>query len=204
MFDRLGATVARFWLPVILAWLVLAAVLHWVAPRWDDVTHDGDLAYLPASLPSVAGAELLARAFPNQKAKSELGIIVERADGPLSAVDLNWSDSLAVKFRERQDDLPILDVWNRNTEIVGDKLLSKVTPRGQAAITIVQLGNEFMAVGNLPLLDEVDQMLNEARRNAPEGLEVRITGSAAIGTDMLRAPPKAFAIPSGRPWRWWS
>ncbi|MEX2111776.1 MAG: MMPL family transporter [Pirellulales bacterium] len=134
----------------------------------------------------------MARAFPDHQSQSELGIVVERADGPLSAVDLNWSDSLAVMFRERQQELAILDVWNRNTEIVGDKLLSKVTRRGQAAITIVQLSNEFMAVDNLRLLDEVDQMLDAARRQAPAGLDVRMTGSAAIGTDVLRSAAESI------------
>ena len=192
MFDRLGALVARHWWIVILAWVALAGGIHTVAPRWEDVTHDGDLAYLPDTLPSVEGARLLAQAFPENKAKSEIGIVVERTDGPLSAVDLAWSDLLAVRFRERKGDLPILGVWNRNTEIVGDKLLSKVTPRGQAAITIIQLANEVVAVDNMALLDEIDRMLADARREAPAGLDVRITGSAAIGTDMLRSAAESI------------
>ncbi len=192
MFDRLGAVVARHWKPIILAWLGLAGALHLVAPRWNDVTHDGDLAYLPAGLPSVAGAELLSRAFPENKAKSELGIVVQRSDGRLSAVDLAWSDSLAVAFRERQGDLPILDVWNRNTEIVGDKLVSKVSRRGQAAITILQLSNEFMAVDNMRLVDEVDQLLAAARQDAPGGLDMQITGSAAIGADTLASAAESI------------
>jgi RND superfamily putative drug exporter len=192
MFDRVGAAVARHWWLVILVWAALAGALHLFAPRWDDVTHDGDLAYLPQTVPSVEGARLLAQAFPNQKANSEIGIVVERTDGPLSAVDLNWSDSLAVLFRARQADLPILDVANRNTEIIGDKLVSKVTNRGQAAITIVQLENEFMAVANLSLMDEFDRMLSEAQRDAPAGLNVQIAGSAAIGTDVLRSAAESI------------
>jgi RND superfamily putative drug exporter len=192
MFERLGALVARQWWIVIVAWVGLAAALEAVAPRWDDVTHDGDLAYLPENLPSVEGGRLLARAFPDQRSKSEIAIIVQRADGPLSAVDLQWSDSLAERLRQRQGDLPILDVWNRHADVVGDKLISRTTRHGQAAITLVQLESEFMAVGNLHVLADVERLLADARRNAPAGLDVRTTGSAAIGTDILRSAAESI------------
>src|SRR5258708_10672672 len=102
MFDRLGALVSGHWRPVIFAWLLLAAFSHTVAPRANDVTHDGDLAYLPEGLPSIVGERLLSRAFPEHLAKSQMGIVVERPDGPLKSADLQWSDSLADLFRARQ------------------------------------------------------------------------------------------------------
>ncbi|MGD9719991.1 MAG: MMPL family transporter [Pirellulales bacterium] len=192
MFERLGAAVARHGWLIIVAWVIVAAALKYCAPRWDDVTHDGDLAYLPAALPSVEGAQLLARSFPENQARSEIGVIVERRDGRLTAADLRWSDALAVKLREGAADLPVLDVWNRNTEIVGDKLLSKATRQGQAALTVVQLKNEFMAIGNLPLVDALHRLVDEARREAPPGLNVQITGSAAAGADMLHSAAESI------------
>ena len=192
MFDRLGALVARHWWFVIAAWVALAAGLHAVAPRWEDVTHHGDLAYLPDALPSIEGEQLLSRAFPENKAKSSVGIIVERPDGPLSAIDLAWSDSLAVRYRERMADLPIVGVANRNVEIIGDNLQSKVTRNGQAAITIIQLAGEFAAVDNAKVMKQVERELADARREAPPGLNVGITGSAAIGADILRSASQSI------------
>ena len=92
MFDWLGALIARRWALVVVCWLLLAVGLHRVAPRWNDVTHDGDLAYLPPSLPSVEGERLLNQAFPAQQSKSEMAIVVERPGGPMSPADLLWSD----------------------------------------------------------------------------------------------------------------
>ncbi len=46
MFSPLGTVVAHHSRSVLLAWVALAVGLHLVAPRWEDVTHDGDLAYL--------------------------------------------------------------------------------------------------------------------------------------------------------------
>jgi RND superfamily putative drug exporter len=87
MFHRLGAFVSRFWPLVIAAWLALLAALRLVAPHWDDVTKDGDLAYLPPDCTSVRAEKLLEEAFPEANYKSQLVVIVERADGPLAAED---------------------------------------------------------------------------------------------------------------------
>ena len=83
MFERLGAFISRHWGPIVLAWVLLACLLHAVAPRWNDVTHDGDLAYLPDNLPSTEGERLMARAFPDQRAKSQIAIVVERPGAAL-------------------------------------------------------------------------------------------------------------------------
>jgi RND superfamily putative drug exporter len=192
MFDRLGALVSRHWAIVIALWVLLAIALHSVAPRWNDVTHDGDLAYLPATMPSVEGERLLSRAFPEQQAKSEMAVVVERPDGPLTTADLLWSDSLAVRFRERQNELGIVDVRNRNTEVVGSKLTSRASKNGQAAVTLLQVKNEFMATGNIALVEAVQQIVAEARPAAPAGLNVGITGPAAVGGDMLRSAAQSI------------
>lgn len=192
MFDWLGALIARRWALVVVFWLLLAVGLHGVAPRWNDVTHDGDLAYLPASLPSVEGERLLNQAFPAQLSKSEMAVVVERPDGPLSPADLLWSDSLAELFREHQSELPIVEVRNRNTDVIGDKLTSRVSANGQAAVTLLQIRNEFMAAGNIVLIEEVQRLLAESRQAAPAGLNVGISGPAAVGGDMLRSAAESI------------
>ncbi len=191
VFDRLGKFVARHWVAVIAGWLVLAAALHAAAPRWSDVANDGDLAYLPANLPSVEGERMLQRAFPNQKAKSAIAIVVERPDGALTADDLRWSDGLAALFRERTG-WPIASAWNRNTEVLGERLTSRVTADGQATVTLLNVINEFMATDNVKLLAEVERTLANAKRDMPKGLNVGITGSAAIGGDMLASAAESI------------
>ena len=42
MFARLGPLVARHPWKVLAAWLALALVCRLLAPRWDDVTLDGE------------------------------------------------------------------------------------------------------------------------------------------------------------------
>ena len=189
MFVALGQWITRHWPWVIGFWLLLAGALHLAAPAWDRVTHDGDLAYLPARMPSVEGEVLLRAAFPQQRAKSVLAIIVERPTGELETADLDLVDRLAGECEKLEGALPIVAIYTRNSEIIGDKLTSRTGEHGQATIILVQLSNEFMAVDNVRVLNRVLELLKstEAQPDFPPGLRLGITGSAALGGDMLKS-----------------
>lgn len=292
MFVRLGQFVARHWVLTITAWLMVVGAAQFVAPRWDDVTYDGDLAYMPSSMTSVQAEELLERAFPRLRAKSEIAVLVSRPNEPLSPDDLQaadrlaarlqnlvgvtryleaemvnakadellkqgdaqsaaaerelaeqrsaeavaaWEESLrlddefaaaynnfAVHFRALGDEqraaqyarlardfqpqldaagttllpadateLPILEVWTRHTDVVGDKLRSRDR---RATLVVVRLAQEFMATDNIRVLERVEAALEQVYRgNAfPVGLQVHVTGSAAVGGDMLRSAAESI------------
>lgn len=74
----LGRFVARFWIWIILAWIGAAVCSRLFAPSWDEIAYDGDFEYLPAEMPSVAGAALLDRAFPKERSRSQILILLSR------------------------------------------------------------------------------------------------------------------------------
>ena len=191
MFHRLGQFVAKHWLLVILGWIVLAAALKFVAPRWDDVTHDGDLQHLPAEMASVRGAALLKAAFPGERAKSQIAIVIARPAAPLAPADLAIAGRIAEVYREQAaaHQLPILDVWTRETEVVGQMLTSR---NRQATLVVLQLGNDLMATDNIRVLHEVRTLLAPIEKDAPDGLHFGVTGSAAIGGDMLASAAESI------------
>ena len=193
MYERLGRFVSQNWFWVILAWIMVAVGLRLAAPNWEDVTYDGDLAYLPPTMPSVEGELLLARAFPDNQSKSEIAILVERPHEKLSADDLAWSSKLADRFELIQDELNIAELWTRDTDVVGAKLTSKQTGAGQATVILIQLRNEFMATDNIRVLDRVDEVVAEAKsEDMPVGLQVGVSGAAAVGGDMLRSAAESI------------
>jgi RND superfamily putative drug exporter len=208
MFERLGRSVVRHWALVLAGWIAFAALVNWFAPAWDSVTYDGDLAYLPATMTSVRGEKLLAAAFPAALARSQVVIVVERPDGPLRAEDFAVSDALAAHFEPFTDQyhgeavgataagqprpgivttLPIVDVWNYRSEVTGKKLVSPTSRNGQATLVVLQLANEFMATHNIEVLHAVESVLAQTRGQPsfPPGLNLGLTGSAAVGGDML-------------------
>jgi RND superfamily putative drug exporter len=193
MYQRLAIFISRWWLPVVALWIGLAILVRVAAPRWDDVTRDGDLAYLPAETKSVRGEKLLREAFPNHRAKSQMVIVGERADGPLTSDDRSVLVDLSKRLAAAEDEeLPVVEVWSPWTAVVGKKLISR---DHQAALIVVLIRNEFMAVDNIRVLKQLQELVDLARRSPefPPGLRLEITGSAAVGGDMLTAAQESIA-----------
>lgn len=102
-FERLGLFVTKYWVPIILFWFTVSVCAFILPPKWDDVTLDGDLAYLPATVTSAIGEAALAEAFPQDLAKSQVVIVVTRSDQEdLSDEDLYFIDRLAAPFQNAQ------------------------------------------------------------------------------------------------------
>lgn len=76
----LGRFVARFWVWIILAWIGAAVCSRLFAPTWDEIAYDGDFEYLPADMPSVSGAVLLDKAFPKERARSQILLLLSREE----------------------------------------------------------------------------------------------------------------------------
>jgi RND superfamily putative drug exporter len=211
MFGALGHFVTRHWLLVILAWAAAAVGIHLIAPRWDDVTHDGDLAYLPAEMTSVRAERLLAKAFPQDRSRSQMVLVVERAQGRLTAEDYAVADQLIERLTPIEpvevegakaahptaapSALPVVDVWSYRTPVLGKKLTSAFQPAtGQATLIVAQLSTEFMATQNIEVLGAVEGLLEELKQGPafPHGLHLGISGSAAVGGDMLAAAKESI------------
>jgi putative drug exporter of the RND superfamily len=99
MFLRLGQFVSRHWLMVILSWVVVVVALRSLSPAWDDVTQDGDLAYLPEEMPSVVGEQLLSKGFPENRPKSQIAFFVIRDGDVLNRDDVHVAHDLARRLK---------------------------------------------------------------------------------------------------------
>jgi RND superfamily putative drug exporter len=184
MFRRLGELVHDCRWLVIAAWVATAIGLRWVAPPWSTVARDSDIGELPRDTTSARGAALNAASFPEDQTRSQIVLVIAREAEPLTSADRQLALSLAAKL-EQSSDLPLVgEVWTPRTPVIGDMLES---PGGRAVEVVARLTNDFMAVGNVRVMRDVQAIVDEARATAPEGLQIGITGSAAIGGELLTA-----------------
>lgn len=98
-FWRWGLWLCRHGRWVIAAWVALFLLLRVTAPPWDEITYDGDVAYLPQDMPSVLGQRLLREAFGQQFAPSEIVLVIARRDAPLAEPDLMVAYDLARRMK---------------------------------------------------------------------------------------------------------
>ena len=76
--NRWSRAVVSKWWWILLIWLVIAVWLRLVAPPWDEVAYDGDFEYLPRQMSSVAGGRLLDEAFPFERSRSQIVLVLAR------------------------------------------------------------------------------------------------------------------------------
>ena len=75
----------RWW--ILGFWLVLAVVIRSQAPQWKEVALDGDFEYLPGQMSSVAGGRLLDLAFPEERSRSQIVLVLGRDNEKLTTRD---------------------------------------------------------------------------------------------------------------------
>ena len=61
-----------------LVWVLVAVAVRLAAPPWNRVAYDGDFEYLPADMSSVAGGRLLDQAFPGERSRSQIVLVLGR------------------------------------------------------------------------------------------------------------------------------
>src|SRR5215213_7769180 len=171
------------WL-VIGAWVVAAIALRFAAPSWRSVARDSDVSELPPDTITARGLKLNAEAFPNDLANSQLVIVLAREGEELTSEDIDIGENLARQLRKIPN-LPLVgDVWTVKTPVIGAMLRS---PANRAVQVVARLRNDFMAVDNMRILAEIVRLVDAAKADAPAGLQIGVTGAAAIGGDLLSA-----------------
>ncbi len=189
MFQLLARLVTTRGWAIIGAWAAVVATLLVVAPSWESVSKDDDVSFFPAGYPSVIGQDLLKRGFPKDVASSMAVLVAERADRDLSRADLDYIAELSgrmsrLKFEEPK--LGVKQVVDYRAPVLGPRLFGSAKDGpGQASLVLVSLNGTYIAKQTRIAMDRVIEVVAEFKK-PPSGLEVRMTGSAAVGHDMNR------------------
>ncbi len=87
LISWLSHCLTQRWYWFVFGWIALTIGLRLTSPAWESVVKDGDFEFLPAESPSRVGLAALRRAFPEDKAKSQMVLLFATMDGPATTQD---------------------------------------------------------------------------------------------------------------------
>jgi RND superfamily putative drug exporter len=172
---------------IVLAWLLVAVGLHYVAPQWEKVAKDDDLGLFPADSPGVIGQELLQRGFPEDASNSDLVLVHERKNGRLTPSDFDFvageASSLS-QFAREHPELGVNKIESFRSPIIGPRLISSSADgQNQAVLSIISLNSTYLSRKTHVAVDKILEWVNAHWLAPPPGLRRFVTGSAVVGRD---------------------
>lgn len=196
MFQSLARLVNHRGWVVIAGWAIVAAGLYFVAPAWESVTKDDDVAFFPEGFPSRIGQELSRRGFPGDAASSQCVLVIERADGKLSRPDYDYVVRLSTRlsqFKQERPGLGIRQVVDYRVPVLGPRLIGDaIEGPGQSTLVLVALKGTYIAKQTRLAVEDLRKLL-ASFEPPPPGLALEMTGSAAVGHDMNRSANSSLA-----------
>jgi len=134
---------------ILVLWFVGAVLIRGTSPDWSSLALDGDFDYLPAEMPSVVAENVLDVAFPANRPRSQVVLVLARED---QAFDSG-------------DELVSLDLLRRLHHRLAEVLLGRAQQLSLG-------GEEQAAERSEPLLVRARESLDEAIRIDEQYFEV--------------------------------
>ncbi len=85
--DRFAHLVIGRWKWVIAFWILAAVVGRSTSPDWNTLADDGDFEFLPKTMNSIGAESLLDAAFPQERARSQIVLVIGRGTIAMDRVD---------------------------------------------------------------------------------------------------------------------
>ncbi|OBI07977.1 hypothetical protein A5715_16640 [Mycolicibacter heraklionensis] len=172
-------------MPIIVGWLALIAVLAATIPSLEEVGQRNAVSASPQDAPSMQAMTEMGKVFQESDSDSTAMIVLE-ADHELGDAEHEYYAEVVEKLRADTAHVQnVQDFWGDPMTAVGAQ-----SPDGRA--TYVQLnlvGNIGQAAAN-DSVEAVRQIVDSVQ--APPGLTVYVTGTAALAKDMNHAGDKSM------------
>ncbi|MCS7044869.1 MAG: MMPL family transporter [Gemmataceae bacterium] len=188
MFQGLGRITAKYPWTICAVWLILGIGLTVAAPRWEALTEDDDVRFLPERFTSVRAYHLLEEAFPQEVFACRLVFVIERPHRSLTERDFQLVDTLVADLSELRRNSPGLKIGKIDSYQDGLVGVRLVSPDMRCTLIQVSLGTPYLAFGTHDAVAEARKVVQ--RRLAAWGEDVPTvyaTGSAGIGYDLTHS-----------------
>ncbi len=183
LLNKIGhfVTTHRLWLAVIAVWFILAAGMLAFAPSLTEVGVMNEASFLPENSGYMQAKEILKEEFPDQVAEGQ-GLLVFYDPQGLDDEDREYARSLAQWLTSPEAPAEVERVVSVFDKPELEEML--VSDDGQAMLMQV----DFSTADYSPQTNEaVEAIRAHIAPTIPSGLDVYVTGPAAMGRDMMAA-----------------
>ncbi len=181
--NRIARFSTRWWWAVLAVWIAGTAALTLAAPPFKEVATFDEGAFLPEDADAIQGGMLLEEAWPDDNFTRTATLALIREDGELTDADHDHARQLVEWVRS--DAAP--DVFGAVTTHLDRPELadSLVSEDGQAMLVVIGMeASPFTPRAN----EAVETLRAHAEEDtSPEGLDVHVTGTAAVAADQSEA-----------------
>src|SRR5689334_19963916 len=174
------ARLARFTIAkapwMIGGWLLFVIAVNVLVPQIETVVAKDSTPFVPESAPSLRAVKTMDETFGNGKSRSFIVLVAAR-DGGLTAKDKQYVVDLSDRLR--RDTEHITYVQDISEPTLRNALTSK---DGEAIYFQIGLAGY---TGAPTSVGQVEAVRDDAEKDRPQGLEVKVTGASATITDMV-------------------
>jgi RND superfamily putative drug exporter len=183
--PRFMRAVHRWAIPIILAWLLLTVAVNVLVPQIESVARNHAVTMSPQDAPSMIAAKRIGAQFRESDSDSIVMVVLESAT-KLGDGAHHYYDRLVHQLQADSKHVQhVQNVW-------GDPLTAAGVQSRDGKAAYAQLnvaGNQGSTLGN----ESVKTVREIVTRSAPPtGLQVYVTGPAALTTDMNEAADKSM------------
>jgi RND superfamily putative drug exporter len=187
MFKDFTNLVIKFRILIVIFWVVAAGAMFFFAPSLSETGKLDQSAFLPANSESRTASEFSAQYFPSDGAGST-GALVFYNQNSLNSSDLAYAQEIEEWLLSSHTDFKVTSVTSifTNPEISARLLCPDNTTM------LMNFGLETTAFESES--SESVEKIREYLGNAPQGLEVYVSGSAGIYSDFYKAVTDSIDI----------
>lgn len=182
--NRVARFALRWWWAALAFWLAATVLLTLAAPPFAEIATFDEGAFLPRDSDAIQGGILLEEEWPDDNFTRTATVALVRDDGELTDRDRAYAQDLVEWLRS--EDAP---------EVLGDVTTHLDEPQLEAAL-VAEDGQAMLIVIGMesspftPRANDAVEALRthiEEDTTPPQGLEVHVTGSAAVAADQADA-----------------
>lgn len=187
MFEKIGGFVVKNRIWIIIGWILLALAMFIFAPSLSEVGTMKEATFLPSDSESLRARELIEEYFPESKSGSTVSLVFYNPDG-LNEKDMEYAREVRGWFNSGDQSFKVQNVIS----IFDNPQLESQLISPDKTTMLLNAGLEQIAFESES--QDTTREIREYLDSAPEGLEIYVSGSIGIYSDLFESLGKSIDL----------